>query len=153
MDIRTINGSSNDLKSIFKNLPASAQYEINVEAVVTIDQIDKVTNQTRKVSHNSLPASLTCHTSPKPPMSLRLVKVGYTDASITWTPPNTGKTEVIKEYIVRCVTMDTNGSKVIIGTERVQSALKKTNINVTGLSMGYMYGFSVKVSKNSFFFN
>ena len=41
--------------------------------------------------------------------------------------------------------MDPNGSKILIGTEKIQSALTKTNINITGLAMGFMYGFSVKV--------
>ena len=145
MSIKTINGSYG-LKSTFQNLPSSSPYKINIEAVVIIDEVDKVTNQTQKVSHTSLPASLTCHTAPKPPVSLRLVNVGYTDVSITWSPPpTTGKGETIKEYLVRYVTMDTNGSKILTGTEKIQSALAKTNVNITGLAMGFLYGFSVKV--------
>ena len=117
-----------------------------------IDEVDKVTNQTQKVSYNSLPAFIKCHTSPKSPVSLRLVKVGYTDVSITWSPPPaTGKGETIKEYLVRYVTMDTNGSNTVKGTEKIQSALAKTNINVTGLAMGSLYGFSVKVYVFSLF--
>lgn len=76
---------------------------------------------------------------------MRLVKVGYTDVSITWLPPTTGIGESIKEYLVRLVTMDTNGSKVLSATEKVQSALEKTNIKITGLAMGFKYGISVKV--------
>ena len=140
--VKIING----LKSNLKNLPSSAQYKVNIQAVVVIDEVDKVTNQTQKVSHTSLPASITCHTAPKPPVSLRLVNVGYTDVSITWSPPpTTGKGETIKEYLVRYVTMDTNGSRIMVGTEKIQSALTKTNVNITGLAMGFMYGFSVKV--------
>ena len=146
MAVKAINGSSNGLKSTFQNLQSSTPYKINVEAVVVIDQFDKNTNQTQKVSHNSLPASLACNTSPRSPISLRLVRVGYTDVSITWSPPpNTGKGERIKEYLIRYVTMDATGSKVMAGTEKIQSALTNTNINVTGLAMGILYGFSVKV--------
>ena len=143
---KTINGPSNGLKSKFQNLVPSAPYKFNVEAVIIIDQIDKVTNQSQKIRHNSLPVSLTCHTSPRPPISLRLVKVGYTDVSIKWSPPpTTGKGETIKEYLVRYVTMDPKGSNILTGTEKIQSALTKTNVNITGLAMGLMYGFSVKV--------
>ena len=117
MSVKTINGSSNGLECIFQNLPSSTEYKIRVEAVVTIDQLDKVTNQAQKASHNSLPASLTCHTSPRPPLSLRVVKVDYTDVSITWSPSTTGKGETIKEYLIRYITMDTNG-KEILGTEK-----------------------------------
>ena len=145
MAVKTINGLSNDLKSTFQNLHSSTLYKINVEAAVIIDQFDKVTNQTQKVTHYSLPASLGCHTSPRSPISLRLVKVGYTDVSITWSPPNTRMGKTIKEYLVRYVTMDATGSKVMAGTEKIHSALKNTNINVTGLAMGFMYGFSVQV--------
>ena len=146
MAVKTINGTSNGLKSSFQNLASSATYKFNVEAVVVIDQVDKVTNQTQKVNHNSLPASLICHTSPKAPVSLILVNAGYTDVSITWSPPLiTGQGETVKEYLVRYVTMDPNGSKILKGTEKIQSALTKTNINITGLAMGFMYGFSVKV--------
>ena len=144
--VKTNNGSSNVPKSTFQNLPSSTSYKINIEAVVIIDEVDKVTNQTQKASHASLPASITCHTSPRSPIYLRSVKVGYTDVSITWSPPpTTGKGETIKEYIVRYVTMDTNGSRIKTGTENIQSAMTKTNVNITGLAMGYMYGFSVKV--------
>ena len=45
--VKIING----LKSNLKNLPSSAQYKVNVQAVVIIDEVDKVTNQTQKVSH------------------------------------------------------------------------------------------------------
>ena len=146
MTVKTINGSSNSLKSTFQNLQSSTPYKTNVEAVVIIDQFDEVTNQTQKVTHNSPPASLGCHTSPRSPISLRLVKVGYTDVSITWSPPpNTRMGKTIKEYLVRYVTMDATGSKVMAGTEKILSALKNTNINVTGLAMGFMFGFSVQV--------
>ena len=119
--------SSNDgLKSTFQNLPSSSPYKINIEAVVIIDEVDKVTNQTQKVSHASLPASITCHTSPRSPISLRLVNVGYTDVSITWSPPpTTGKGETIREYLVRYVTMDTNGSRIMTGTERFKALWQK----------------------------
>ena len=146
MAVKQSNGSSNGPKITFQNLPSSSPYKINIEAVVIIDEVDKVTNTTQKVSHASLPASITCHTSPRSPISLRLVNVGYTDVSITWSPPpTTGKGETIKEYLVRYVTMDTNGSRIMTGTEKIQSALTKTNVNITGLAMGFMYGFSVKV--------
>ena len=126
MAVKQSNGSSNGPKITFQNLPSSSPYKINIEAVVIIDEVDKVTNTTQKVSHASLPASITCHTSPRSPISLRLVNVGYTDVSITWSPPSTtGKGETIKEYLVRYVTMDTNGSRIMTGTERFKALWQK----------------------------
>ena len=126
MAVKEINGSFNGPKSTFQSIPSSSPYKIIIEAAVIIDELDKVTNQTQNVSHASLPASITCHTSPRPPISLRLVNVGYTDVSITWSPPpTTGKGETIKEYLVRYVTMDTNGSRIMTGTERFKALWQK----------------------------
>ena len=106
---------------------------------------DKTTNISQDVVHNSLPATLKVYTSPRAPHSLRLVKVSYSNASITWSAPLTGNGEKIMEYLVKYQIMDVNGSSPVQGTEKIQSALTKTNIEITGLTMGILYGFSVKV--------
>ena len=145
ISIKTFNASSSLLKSLFLNLRPSTTYEVNVEAVVILDEVDKTTNETKEIVHKSLPTTLTSHTSPKPPYSLRLVKVGYSNVSFTWSAPNIGNGEGIVEYLVKYNTMDTNGSRSVQGTEKIESALTKTYFEITGLAMGFLYGFSVKV--------
>ena len=108
ISIKTFNASSSLLKSLFLNLRPSTTYEVSVEAVVILNEVDKTTNETKEIVHKSLPSTLTCHTSPKPPHSLRLVKVGYSNVSFTWSAPNTGNGERIVEYLVKYNTMDTN---------------------------------------------
>ena len=129
----------------FKNLYPSALYTIAVQAVVITNIVDKTTNISQAVVHNSLPASLSVKTSPRAPHSLRIVKVGYSNASITWSAPLTGNGEKFIEYLVKYQIMDVNGSSTVQGTEKIQSALTKTDIEITGLTMGILYGFSVKV--------
>ena len=146
ISIKTFNASSSPLKSLFLNLRPSTTYEVSVEAVVILNEVDKTTNETKEIVHKSLPTTLTSHTSPKPPHSLRLVKVGYSNVSLAWSAPNTGIGETIVEYLVKYNTMDTNGSRSVQGTEKIQSALTKTYFEITGLAMGFLYGVSVKVS-------
>ena len=148
ISIKTFNASSSLLESLFLNLRPSTTYEVSVEAVVILNEVDKTTNETKEIVHKSLPTTLTSNTSPKPPHSLRLVKVGYSNVSFTWSAPNTGNGERILEYLVKYNTMDTNGSKSVQGTEKIQSALTKTYFEITGLTMGVVYGFSVKVCFN-----
>ena len=145
ISIKTFNASSSPLNILFLNLRPSTTYEVSVKAVVIINEVDKTTNETKEIVHKSLPTTLTCHTSPKPPHSLRLVKVGYSNVSFTWSAPNTGNGENIVEYLVRYNLMDTNGRRSVQGTEKIQSALTKTYFEITGLTMGFLYGFSVKV--------
>ena len=145
ISIKSFNASSSRLKSLFLNLRPSTIYEVSVEAVVIINEVDKTTNETKEIVHKSPPSTLTCHTSPKPPHSLRLSKVGHSNLSFTWSAPNTGNGERIVEYLVKYNTMDTNGSRSVQGTEKIQSALIKTGVEITGLTMGFLYGFSVKV--------
>ena len=145
ISIKTFNASSSPLKSLFLNLRPSTIYEVSVEAVVILDEVDKTTNETKEIVHKSLPSTLISNTSPKPPHSLRLVKVGYSNVSFIWSAPNIGNGEGIVEYLVKYNTMDTNGSRSVQGTEKIQSALTKTYFEITGLTMGVVYGFSVKV--------
>ena len=130
---------------------SGVSYIITIEAVVITNTIDKTTNKSREVVHNILPATLSVNTSPRAPHSLRLVKVGYNNVSITWSAPRTGKGEKAMEYLVKYQIMDVNGSSPMQGTEKIQSALTQTNIEITGLTMGMMYGFSVKVRVTVFF--
>ena len=150
ISIKIFNASSSPLKSLFLNLRPSTTYEVSVEAVVILNKVDKTTNETKEVVHKSLPTTLTSNTSPKPPHSLRLVEVGYSNVSFTWSVPNTGNGERIVEYLVKYNTMDANGSRSVQGTEKIQSALRKTYFEITGLTMGFLYGFSVKVCSIEF---
>ena len=150
ISIKTLNASSSPPQKKFLNLRPSTTYEVSVEAVVILNEVDKTTNETKEIVHKSLPTTLTCHTSSNPPHSLRLVKVGYSNVSFTWSAPNTGNGEKIVEYLVRYNTMDTNGSRSIQGTEKILSALTKTYFEITGLTMGFLYGFSVKVCSMEF---
>ena len=151
ISIKTFKASSSLLNILFLNLRPSTIYEVSVEAVVILNEVDKTTNETKEmVFHKSLPTTLTCKTSSKSPHSLRLVKVGYSNVSFTWSAPNTGNGERIVEYLVQYNTMDTNGSRSVQGTGKIQSALRKTYFEITGLAMGFLYGFSVKVCSIEF---
>ena len=150
ISIKTLNSSFSPPKILFLNLRPSTIYEVSVEAVVILNEVDKTANGTKESVHKSLSTTLTCHTSSKPPHSLRLVKVGYSNVSFTWSAPNIGNGEKIVEYLVRYNTMDTNGSRSIQGTEKILSALTKTYFETTGLTMGFLYGFSVKVCSMEF---
>ena len=144
--INRVRASSN-LQIVYQNRIPSIAYKVYIEAVVLTTSIDKKTNGTIRVTHNSLPATLVCHTSPRAPHSLSLVKADYNNVSITWSPPyNIGAGEIVTEYLVKYQTMAADGRSLVQGTEKVQSALAKTNLEVTGLVMGMMYSFSVKVS-------
>ena len=98
-------------------------YIITVQAVVITKILDNTTNISQDVVHNSLPATLKVNTSPQAPHSLRLVKVSYSNASITWSAPLIGNGEKIMEYLVKYQIMDVNGSSSVQGTEKIQSAL------------------------------
>ena len=52
----------------------------------------------------------------------------------------------MKEYHVRYSMMDTNGRSTIVGSEKIQSALKKNHIKIASLAQGEVYQFSVKVN-------
>ena len=137
--------SSSILQSELKNLRSSMSYIITIEAVVETNNIDKTTNISKEVVHTSLPATLRGNTSPRAP-HLRLVKAGYNKVSIKWSAPHSGNGEKVIEYLVKYQIMDVNGSSSVQGTGKIQSALTKTDIEITGLAMGILYGFSVKVS-------
>ena len=116
----------------FGRLNSSTSYNINVVAIAG--------------KYESIPSIITTYTSPKPPHTLVFVSAELHSVSISWSPPPMLATgEVVNEYFVKYSRMDMNGSRIIVGTQKIQSSLKTTNINVTSLAQGEVYQFSVKV--------
>ena len=125
--MKTVNGK----EVTFGRLDASTLYKVEVVAIVG--------------KYESLPTSMTSHTSPKPPHSLNFVNADLHSVAISWSPPNFGTGEIVKENLVKYSIMDLNGSRVMAGTQKIQSALKKSHIKVESLAQGTIYQFSVKV--------
>lgn len=116
----------------FERLTASKLYKVNIMAIAG--------------EYESLPLTTTAYTSPKPPHSLIFVNADLFSISISWSPPPMlGPGENVIEYNVRYSLMDNNGSSAIVGSKKIQSALNKTNINITSLVQGEVYQFNVKV--------
>ena len=98
------------------------------------------------VSHQSFPASINVYTSPKPPSSLRVSKVGLHSISVTWVAPKIVKGSTITEFLVKYVVLSNEGNSSITGTEKIWSAQKNSSFLITDLAMGTLYGISVAVT-------
>lgn len=117
---------------LFRRLSASTLYKLKVVAIAG--------------KYKSLPSTITSNTSPKPPHTLIFVNADLYSISISWSPPlMLARGENVIEYHVRYFIMDFNGSVTIVGSQKIQSALKKTYIKITSLAQGEVYQFSVKV--------
>ena len=98
------------------------------------------------VSHQSFPASINVYTSPKPPSSLQVNKVGLHSISVTWVAPKVVKGSTITEFLVKYVVLNNEGNSSITGTEKIRSAQKNSSFLITDLAMGTLYGISVAVT-------
>lgn len=116
---------------LFGNLNPSTEYQIKIVAIAS--------------KFESLPTTMVGYTSPAPPHSVNLVKADLYTITFTWSQPKIATGANVEEYFVRYIKMDNAGSEPIVGTQKIQSALKKTSVSITSLAQGTTYGFSIQI--------
>ena len=136
---------SDSMSVEFANLNPGTTYNLSVSAIAKIQQ-HKVSEDESSATTKSSPAYLKLVTLPSPPPAPTMVKVSFHYSMINWSPPSRVAPEaVIQDYLVKYATMNNLGSKIISGTDMVQSSLNRTSITLKDLIQGTTYSVQVKV--------